>query len=90
LLDGIKEKIKDKNTQINQKQTQVNGLQDALARANNEIEELKELIKKYKKKNSGDNSKLNDQLRSKESEMEVLKEMIRGIKLQLKSKDTDI
>jgi hypothetical protein len=29
-------------------------------------------------------------LRSKDSEIEVLKEMIRGIKLQLKSKDTDI
>jgi len=44
-LDGIQEKMKDKNTLLNQKHTQITGLQDALAKANDEINELNGLIK---------------------------------------------
>jgi uncharacterized protein (DUF3084 family) len=47
-------------------------------------------LSKTKKKNSGDSGNMKDKLRERESEIDVLKEMIRGTKLQLKSKDTDI
>lgn len=47
-------------------------------------------VKQSKRKTQNESTGLQDQLREKSSEIEVLKEMVRGTKLQLKSKDTDI
>lgn len=43
-----------------------------------------------KKKQQGDSQDIVMKLKERQSEVEVLKEMIRSSKLQLKSKDTDI
>ena len=55
-----------------------------------QIQELNALLLKQKKKINSDNNGLKDSVKERESEIDVLKEMIRGIKLQVKSKDTDI
>ena len=54
------------------------------------IDELNANLKNFKKKQNGEQKDLAEQIKSRDSEMEVLKEMIRSTKLQLKSKDTDI
>jgi hypothetical protein len=54
------------------------------------IDELTASLKAAKKKNSNEGKDLQDKLKARDSEVEVLKEMVRGTKLQLKSKDTDI
>lgn len=53
-------------------------------------DELDQQMQKLKKKQSGDAKDWKDRLKEKESEMEVLKEMLRSSKVQLKSKETDI
>ena len=54
------------------------------------IDEVNGALKAAKKKNHNEGKDLQDKLKERDSEVEVLKEMIRGSKLQLKSKDTDI
>lgn len=89
-LDSIQSKIEDKNGQIATKQKHINECESALIEANTQLKELQDQLSKTKKKNSGDSGNMKDKLRERESEIDVLKEMIRGTKLQLKSKDTDI
>lgn len=54
------------------------------------IDELNAALKAAKKKTQNEGKDLQDKLKARDSEVEVLKEMVRGTKLQLKSKDTDI
>ena len=54
------------------------------------IDELNSALKAAKKKTQNEGKDLQDKLKARDSEVEVLKEMVRGTKLQLKSKDTDI
>ena len=51
---------------------------------------LEDIQIKAKKRKNGEQKEMLDKIRSQDQELEVLKEMIRGTKLQLKSKDTDI
>ena len=52
--------------------------------------ELNQQVQQLKKKQTGDAKEWKDRLKAKDSEMEVLKEMLRSSKVQLKSKETDI
>lgn len=47
-------------------------------------------MQKMKKKSAGDAKDQKDKMKEKESEIDVLKEMLRSSKVQLKSKETDI
>ena len=52
-------------------------------------EDLNQQLQKLKKKYSGDANEQKDCLKEKNSEIDVLKEMLRSSKVQLKSKETD-
>jgi len=54
------------------------------------IDELNAALRSAKKKTQNEGKDLQDKLKARDSEVELLKEMVRGSKLQLKSKDTDI
>lgn len=54
------------------------------------VDDLEAYIKKLEKKYKGEDKDLRDKMKANQSEVDVLKEMIRSTKLQLKSKDTDI
>lgn len=54
------------------------------------IDDLSAALKSAKRKTQNEGKDLQDKLKARDSEVEVLKEMVRGAKLQLKSKDTDI
>ena len=54
------------------------------------VDELTGQLQKSKAKSQGDQKDLAQKLKERDSEIEVLKEMLRSSRLQLKSKDTDI
>lgn len=54
------------------------------------MEDLKGIINNRKKQEQSDIKAWEDKLTDKDAEMQVLKEMLKGVKLQVKSKDTDI
>lgn len=55
-----------------------------------QIDELNASVQSNKKKSKGDTNDLISKLRERDSEIDILKEMIRSSKVQIKSKETDI
>lgn len=65
-------------------------LQETIAKQQKQMEDLKGIINNRKKQEQSDIKAWEDKLTDKDAEMQVLKEMLKGVKLQVKSKDTDI
>jgi chromosome segregation ATPase len=80
----------EKNKQIQAKTDIIIELENKNTEYMRKIDELNTALRTAKKKTQTDGKDLLDKLKARDSEVEVLKEMVRGTKLQLKSKDTDI
>ena len=83
-------RVKDKSEQVKSLSNEIKRKEETIMDGQRQIQELNALLLKQKKKINSDSNGLKDTVKERESEIDVLKEMIRGIKLQVKSKDTDI
>lgn len=73
--------MEERNIQIKKKQSEKEDLENQNFIYMKKIDELNANLKTLKKKQNGEQKDLADQLKNRDSEMEVLKEMIRSTKL---------
>ena len=76
--------------EMQQKNSDIANLTQANSKLTKQVEELRMMYQKQKKQEEREQAELIAKQRDRDAEIEVLKEMIKGVKVQLKSKDTDI
>lgn len=89
-IDQVTKKIEERNAQIKQRTREKDEIEVQYHVKVRKVDDLETYIKKMEKKFKGEDKELRDKMKANQGEVDVLKEMIRSTKLQLKSKDTDI
>lgn len=78
-LEGVETKIQVKNSEIG-------SLTASNAKLQRQVEELRQMLAKQKKQEEKEQADWLAKQRDRDAEIEVLKEMIKGVKVQLKCK----